>query len=150
MAVPCLIETKNHKEYSLAFQCNLVRTRSGSDKIHNRWTLKAREELENVKKCHLDEWLSLTMRDAFYVQEKEKKAFSVSEVKVILDPHQEKGYFSLDAHSKINGVLKWKSDEIDNLYIQTAVNWRLGQLFSHYNGIGGKKWAMMFTPLLLC
>ena len=134
--------------YTLSFSSHIIRLRDDKTKIHNRWTLKARKELEDVKGCAWKEWLECTMKDAVYIQTKRRPdQVPIEEISLTLNPHREKGMFCVDAHTYITGIVSWKSISIGNTFIQGAIDWRLGQMFSHYNGIGNKKkWALLFHP----
>jgi hypothetical protein len=138
--------------YTLRFTGNVIRHRE-SKEVRSKHMRHARDDLEHNHEW--DEWLGWTMRDAI-VNEFETKtgqeihtrdAAPVTDIKVVLDPRIKRSGIMPDAHTRISGVITWRSVATEPSALRAAVDWRLGDRMAFY-GLQDEEegWSYIFSP----
>jgi hypothetical protein len=138
--------------YTMRFTGIVVRWKEEKE-VRSKHVRHARYDLEESH--NWGEWLRWTMRDAV-VNEFEKATGQeihpksqppVTDFVLKLDPRMKRDKLGGDSHTRISGVITWRSVATEPSALKAAVQWRLGDRMAFY-GLQDdiEKWSYIFTP----
>ena len=138
--------------YTMRFSGNVVRWNEFRQ-VRSKHMRHARYDLE--KQHNWEEWLRYTMRDAV-VNEFEKATGQqvhprseppLTDFVLKLDPRIKRSKLGDTNHTRISGVITWRSVATEPSSLKAAVEWRLGDRMAFYGLTDEEeKWTYIFKP----